>query len=398
MFSLLLAIIYVAFVSLGLPDALLGAAWPTMYMEFEVPVSFAGGISMIIAFGTIISSLQSDRLTKWLGTGKVTAISVLLTAVALYGFSISHAYWQLCLWAIPYGLGAGSVDASINNYAALNFPSSHMSWLHCSWGVGASLGPAILGYVLTIGGTWNTGYLYIAIFQFVLTTVLFLSLPLWNDRRKNGKNEQGESDHLDTPSLSLKQIIRLPSAKESLISFLCYCGIEATTSLWASTYLNIYKNVHEEAAATYASMFFIGITVGRAIGGFVTIKFTDDDMIKIGINVILIGIIALLIPYGTVLSVVGFVLIGLGCAPIYPAIIHSTPDYFGADLSQAIIGVQMASAYVGTMLMPPLFGLIANHIHVALLPIFLLALLGLMFYVYKQKLPFKRIADDKLNH
>ncbi|UUX34692.1 MFS transporter [Fundicoccus culcitae] len=384
MFNLLLAIIYLAFISLGLPDALLGAAWPTMYLEFGVAVSYAGVVSMIIALGTILSSLQSDRLTKKLGTGRVTALSVLLTAIALYGFSMSDSFWMLCLWAIPYGLGAGSVDASINNFVALNYASSHMSWLHCFWGVGASLGPAILGYVLTNEGTWNNGYFYIAVFQFILTAILFLSLPLWKD-----KKGEDASDTAPTQNLSLREILALPGAKASMITFLCYCGIEATTGLWASSYLFLYKNIPEDTAATYASLFFIGITVGRAIGGFVTMKFTDDQMIKYGISIILIGVMALLIPLGTTLSVIGFVLIGLGCAPIYPAIIHSTPDYFGADKSQAVIGVQMASAYVGTMLMPPIFGLIANHIHVALLPIFLVLLLGLMYVMHNQKMQFK---------
>ena len=228
MFQLLLAIIYLAFISLGLPDALLGSAWPVMYQEFSVPVSYMGIISMIIAAGTVVSSLMSDRLTKKLGTGKVTALSVLLTAIALFGFSISSSMWMLCLWAIPYGLGAGSVDAALNNYVALHYASRHMSWLHCMWGVGASVGPSIMGFALSHGQTWNAGYRYIAILQIVLTIVIFASLPLW----KKTPTASGESDADTGKVLSLHEIIRLAGAKEIMIAFFCYSVIEQTTGQW----------------------------------------------------------------------------------------------------------------------------------------------------------------------
>lgn len=380
MIHLLLAVIYFAFISLGLPDALLGSAWPTMYGEFGVPVSYAGIISMIIAIGTVISSLQSDRLTRKLGTGKVTAISVATTALALFGFSFSRSFWMLCFWAIPYGLGAGSVDASLNNYVALHYKSRHMSWLHCMWGVGASLGPSVMGYVLSDGQSWNAGYRYIAILQVVLTFVLFVSLPLW----KNRPEVQAEGGNASYGKvLSLKEIIRIPGAKEVMITFFCYCAIEQTAGLWASSYLTLYKGVEKETAASFASLFFIGITVGRALSGFLTIKLNDTRMIRLGEGIILLGIITMVLPLGEVTSLVGLIMIGLGCAPIYPCIIHSTPAHFGADRSQAIIGVQMASAYVGTCLMPPLFGLIANHISVALFPGYLFVVLLVMLVMYE---------------
>lgn len=385
MFQLLLAIIYLAFISLGLPDSLLGSAWPTMYQEFSVPVSYAGGISMIIAIGTIVSSLQSDRLTKKIGTGRVMVISVFLTTVALFGFSVSHSFAALCLWAIPYGLGAGSVDASLNNYVALHYSSRHMSWLHCMWGVGASLGPYVMGYALAGGDGWNTGYRYIAILQVVLTAVLLLSLPLWNRNTADSAESTDENDPKEP--LSLRQIIGIPGAKEVMLTFFCYCALEQTTGLWASSYLVLHWGLSAETAAGFASLFFIGITVGRALSGFLTMKFDDTQMIRLGQGFLFAGIVLLLLPLGKETALLGLILIGLGCAPIYPSIIHSTPAHFGKDKSQAMIGVQMASAYVGTCFMPPIFGLLANHINVSLLPVYLLTILIIMVVMYEKMLP-----------
>lgn len=379
MLHLLLGIIYLAFISLGLPDSLLGSAWPAMYREFAVPVSYAGGISAIISIGTVISSLQSDRLTKRLGTGRVTALSVLTTAVALFGFSVSHSFAALCLWAIPYGLGAGSVDASLNNYVALHYASRHMSWLHCMWGLGASLGPYIMGYALT-GGGWSTGYRIIALLQFALAAALLLTLPLWKTRAADAAGAER------LPPLPLKKVIRIPGAKEVMAVFFCYCAVEQTAILWASSYLALRWGLSAQEAASHASLFFVGITAGRALSGFLTLKFNDAQMIRLGQAVLLAGVLCLLLPFGTSSALTGLVLVGLGCAPVYPSIIHSTPDRFGADQSQAIIGIQMASAYVGTCLMPPLFGLIANHISVSLLPPYLLVLLAMMALMHERLL------------
>ena len=380
MVHLLLAIIYLAFISLGLPDALLGAAWPSMYPQFDVPVSYAGIISMIIALGTVVSSLQSDRLTKKLGTGKVTALSVLMTAMALFGFATSHSFGMLCLWAIPYGLGAGSVDASLNNYVALHYESRHMSWLHCMWGVGASAGPYIMGYALTAGWGWNSGYHIIAVLQIVLTAILLCSLPLWKQRPaevlQDGKVQ-------NVKALSIREVLQLAGAREILVCFFCYCALEQTTGLWASSYLTLHKGVSADTAASFASMFYLGITVGRALSGFLTMKLNDVQMIRLGEVIIGIGVLVMLLPFGQSLSLTGLILIGLGCAPVYPCVIHSTPAHFGADKSQAIIGIQMACAYVGTCLMPPVFGLIANHITVALLPVYLLLILAVMIVMHE---------------
>ena len=381
MFQLLLIIIYLSFISLGLPDSLLGSAWPTMYPQLGVPVSYAGIISMIIAVGTVVSSLQSDRLTRRFGTGKVTAFSVATTAVALLGFSVSSRFWQLCLWAIPYGLGAGSVDASLNNYVALHYKSKHMSWLHCMWGVGASAGPYIMGFVMTRGGSWNGGYRSIALIQVVLTAILFGSLPLWKGRPQI-RDEAGQE--VEAKPLSIKEVLKIRGVKEVLICFFCYCALEQTTGLWASSYLTLHKGVPAETAASFASMFFLGITIGRALSGFLTMKLSDVQMIRLGQGLIGCGIVIILLPLGAAVSLVGFVVIGLGCAPVYPCIIHSTPAHFGADNSQAIIGIQMACAYVGTCLMPPLFGLLANHISVALLPGYLIVILVLMVTMHER--------------
>ena len=388
MVHLLLVIIYLSFISLGLPDGLLGAAWPTVYQELAVPVSYAGIIAMIISAGTIISSLMSDRLTYKLGTGKVTAISVMMTAAALLGFSTCNAFWMLCLWAIPYGLGAGSVDASLNNYVALHYESRHMSWLHCMWGVGAAVGPYIMGHVLSVGKHWTLGYRGVGIIQIVLTVILFLSLPLWKERKDSNAVQQ----ETNAKPLTLFQIFKIPGAKEVMITFFCYCALEQTTALWASSYLTLHKGVPTETAAAFASIFFIGITAGRLLNGFLTIKFNDRQLIRGGEFIIFTGIVAMLLPVGKTVSLIGFILIGLGCAPIYPCIIHSTPENFGEDRSQALIGVQMASAYIGIFLMPPLFGLIANHINVALLPEYILIILILMACMHERML--RKVKGD----
>ena len=380
MFQLLLAIIYLAFISLGLPDSLLGSAWPTIYQELNVPVSWSGIVFMIIAIGTVISSLQSDRLTRKLGPGKVTLISVAMTAAALFGFSTCHSFIMLCLWAIPYGLGAGSVDAALNNYVALHFASRHMSWLHCMWGIGASVGPYIMGAALMGGKTWNQGYRVIGIMQTVLVLILFISLPLW---KKVASNSEGnEAPERKTP-LSLKEIFSLPGAKYAMLCFFAYCALEQTTGLWTSSYLVLSKGIDAGTAARFASLFFIGITVGRAINGFLSIRLSDEQMVRLGQILTLLGILCILLPLGTRIALAGFVIIGLGCAPVFPSLLHATPDHFGAANSQAIMGVQMACAYIGTSIMPPIFGWIAGHISIRLLPLYLMLLLALMFLMHE---------------
>ena len=373
----LIIIIYIAFVSLGLPDALLGAAWPIMQGELGVPVSYAGVLALIISTGTVISSLLSDRMTKWLSCGKVTAISAAMTAVALIGFSVSDSYWMLCLWAIPYGLGAGSVDAALNNYVALHYASRHMSWLHCMWGLGASVGPYIMGWALTGGMTWNAGYQYVALVQMAVVALLAFSLPAWKLPIADAET------NAPAKALKLSQIFSLPGAKQVMLMFFCYCAVEQTAGLWAASYMVSHNGISGEEAAGFASLFYLGITVGRLVSGFVTMKLNDKQMIRLGSGILAVGIAVMMLPFGTMATVAGLLLIGLGCAPIYPCVIHSTPDYFGPENSQAVIGVQMASAYVGICVMPPLFGLIANHISASLLPIYLAVILVVMVLMHE---------------
>ncbi len=376
MVSLLLAVIYLAFISLGLPDSLLGSGWPIMYPQFGVPVSYAGILSMIICIGTIFSSLQSDRLTRRFGAGKVTAVSVAMTALGLLGYSVSDSFWQLCLLSIPYGLGAGGVDAALNNYVAVHYASRHMSWLHCMWGLGAAIGPYIMSFALAGSDNWHLGYRYVGLFQVLLTIVLFVSIPLW-------KRRKWEPEEAKAQALSVRQVLAIPGAKQILFAFFCYCALEQTAILWGSSYLVLHAGMGEETAAAFGSLFLIGLTVGRAVSGFMTYKFNDTAMIRMGQAVIGLGVIIWLLPIGDVGALIGLGLIGLGCAPVYPCIVHSTPDHFGVERSQAVIGIQMAGAYVGILVMPPLFGLIANHITPALLPWYLLIILVVMVLAHE---------------
>lgn len=389
MVQLLLAVIYLAFISLGLPDALLGAAWPTMYPQMSVPVSYAGFVSMTISAGTIISALLSDRLTLRFGAGRVTATSVAMTAFALFGFSFSSQYWMLILFAIPYGLGAGGVDAALNNYVAVHYESRHMSWLHAMWGLGAALGPTVMGFALSHNQGWNWGYRYIAIIQVVLTAILIFSLPLWKTRTPELHEVTTESENQQESGaprkpLSLAQVLAIPGAKQIMIMFFCYCAIESTAMLWASSYMVLNHGIDTVTASTFASLFVAGITIGRFASGFMTMRFDDPTMIRIGQATVAAGVLVMFIPLPAHIGVfAGLIILGLGCAPIYPCVIHSTPTYFGADKSQAIVGVQMASAYVGSMLMPPVFGVIANTISIALFPLYIAVLLVLMVIMHE---------------
>ena len=382
MFSFILAIIYVAFISLGLPDSLLGSAWPVMRIEFGASLSSAGIISMIIAGGTVISSLLSDRLTRKLGTGLVTAISVAMTAVALFGFSISNQFWMLCLWAIPYGLGAGAVDAAWNNYVALHYASRHMSWLHCFWGVGASISPYIMSACLAQNGNWAMGYRSVSLIQVVLTIGLFLALPLWKAKRM-----QTPDDAPASKPLGLFGALRIKGVPFMLLTFFCYSVAECTTFFWAASYLVEFKGIAEATAARFASLAYLGITFGRFLNGFIADRVGDRNLIRIGGCVMLLGAIMVLLPVNVdFVALAGLLVIGFGCSPVYPSIIHSTPSNFGPENSQAIVGIQMAAAYTATTFFPPLFGVIAGATTIGLYPFWIAAYIVLML-----------IASEKLN-
>lgn len=371
MYLLLLAVIYLAFIGLGLPDSLLGSAWPTIRVEFGVPLSYMGMVSMIISGGTIFSGLMSERITKKFGTRIVTTVSTLLTAVALLGFSTTTDFYQMCLWAIPYGLGAGAIDAALNNYVALYYNSRHMSWLHCFWGVGTIISPYIMSYALT-RTVWTNGYRMVCYLQFSIVVVLLLTFPLWKINKGNKEIEE------NTEVLGLKGALKIKGVPYLLTGFFAYCAAEATTMLWASSYLEGTRGVSKDKAAALGALFFIGITVGRFLAGFITDKLGDNRSIRIGTAIALFGVICTAIPI-EIVTMMGFIIIGLGCAPVYPCIIHSTPANFGAENSQGIIGIQMASAYVGSTFMPPFFGLIANYVDLKLMPLYLAFFLILLF-------------------
>lgn len=372
MVALLIALIYLAFVSLGLPDSLLGSAWPVMQEQLGVPISYAGIVTITITVGTIVSSVLSNFLTKKLGAGLVTAISTVMTAVALLGFSLSTKFWQLIVWSVPFGLGAGGVDAALNNYVALHYSSKHMNWLHACWGVGALISPFIMGECLKTQFGWTGGYRTIFFVQIAIALLLFLSLPMW--RKSTAEQKQAQVKTVD--ALKVKGILPL------LMMFLTYCALEQTAALWASSYLVNVRHVQETTAATFGSLFFIGITFGRFVCGFVSNKIGDNKLIVVGSVVIAVGVACIIVPVSNpILCYIGLVLTGLGCAPIYPAIIHSTPSNFGEQNSQAIIGIQMACAYVGCALMPPLFGLISQK-YMAFYPYFLAIFLLLMVVMF----------------
>ena len=366
MYGLLLAVIYLAFVSLGLPDSLLGAGWPVIHTEIGVPISYAGAVSMITSCGTVVTALFTDRLVRRFGASIVTALSVLLSALSLFGFSVASSFGLLCLLAVPYGLAAGAVDAVLNNYVALHYSGRHMSWLHCFWGVGAAVSPYIMGYAISGGAGWHSGYLWVAAAQAVIAACVFASLPLW-------KKGQTDTEDTDAKSVGFAQILSICGVKPLLLSFFCYCALETTAGMWASTFLAEWRNVEEATAANFASLFYLGITAGRFVCGFLTERIGDKRMVRIGSVIVLAGMCAVALPVqSNVPALAGLLVIGLGCAPIYPCIVHSTPYSFGKAYSQSIIGMEMSAAYAGSCLMPPLFGLLAEHISMSLYPFFLL--------------------------
>ena len=377
MFSFLLPLIYVCFISLGLPDSLLGSAWPVLHEDIGVPMAYAGIISAVISAGTILSSLVCDRAVRWLGSGKITAISTAMTAAALLGFSFSRSFPMLVLWSIPYGLGAGGVDAVLNNYVALHYKAQHMSWLHCFWGLGASVSPYIMSFALIGLEDWSKGYLIVSVIQAAITLLIFLSLPMWKKTVEDKEDSVGKA-------LSMKEIFAIPGAKSCFVTFFAYCALEISASLWASSYLVQNRGVSPETASAFASLFYIGITVGRGVNGFLAMRFSDKVLIRVGLCIIGAGIALLVLPFHSAFALAGFVVMGLGCAPVYPCIIHMTPDTFGRDRSQAMIGIQMAFAYIGFLITPPLFGFIAECTTIALLPALLGALLILMVLMHER--------------
>ena len=380
MFSLLLALIYVSFISLGLPDSLLGSAWPQMQESLGVSLSLGGVISFLITASTILSSLMSHQVIQRFGTGGVTMCSVALTALALFGFSLSNSFFALCLWAIPYGLGAGSVDAALNNFVALHCKAKHMSWLHCFWGIGATGGPYIMGLCLSRGMGWQAGYRTISFLQMALTLILLLSLPLW--KKQELPLSGGETVRPQTPQWG--KLLKRPGVKAALTAFFFYSALELTTGLWGSSYMVAVRGISPETAAKWISLFYLGITAGRFFSGFLTLRFSDDTMVRLGEGTAIIGIILMILPLHNLFLCVGLILTGLGCAPIYPSLLHATPQRFGKSLSQSLMGTQMAISYLGSTTMPPVSGFLSEKISMGLYPILLLVF-ALMLTILTEK-------------
>lgn len=390
MVTLFLIVIYAAFISLGLPDSLLGVAWPVAQKEFGASLGDAGYVSMVISVGTVISSLLSSRLLKRFGTGKVTMVSVLMTALALLGLGFVPSFVFMILLAIPLGLGAGAVDSGLNEYVAEHYESRHMSWLHCFWGVGAMTGPLIMSQYIGMGIDWRKGYLTVAIIQFVLVAVLIATLPLWDKvaQRTNKKKEEEEggeapeAESVITPATSEKQgflaPLKIKGAKIALVSFFLYCGVEMTLGLWGSSFLISQKGIAAATAAQWVSFYWGGLTLGRLVSGFLAMKFNNQQMIRIGEITVLLGVVCLLLPLPDFVCLTGFVLVGVGCAPIYPCMLHETPVRFGKADAQSMMGFQMAICYTGSTLLPPFFGWIATNLNVSLLPVFLLVYIVIM--------------------
>ena len=362
----LLIIIYVTFISLGLPDAILGSAWPAMYLDLNSTIPAAGIMAMIVSGGTIISSLFSAKLIDKFGTSKVTTFSVLLTAAGLLGIAFTPNFFIMCLLGIPLGLGAGAVDSALNNFVALHYNAKHMNWLHCFWGVGATAGPIIMSFFLIKQSGWQTGYLLISFLQFILVIGLFFSLPLWK------KADRKEIAHGEKENTNLRSLIKIPGAKPALLGFFCYCAIEMIAGLWGSSYLVIHKGMSAATAAKWVAFFYMGITIGRFISGLMTMRLNNVIMIRIGQVFIILGAISMLMPYNNSFQVVGLMLLGLGCAPIFPSMLHETPNRFGRKVSQGIMGIQMATAYVGSTFMPPLVGYITNQIGFGIFPVIII--------------------------
>ena len=358
-----LLMIYLAFISLGLPDSMLGAAWPAMRLQWNAPLGQAGSISLVIAAGTVLSSLLSARVLKRFGTGRVTAASVLMTACALMGFSFAPAPGWLYLLALPLGLGAGSVDAGLNAYVAKNYKARHMNWLHCFWGIGATIGPAIMGAFVSRNNYWQGGYRTVSLIQFGLFVLLLLSLPLWRKEEGQQADEAGSSRR--------KGILKLPAVKWTLATFFLYCSLEVGAGLWCASFLVGTKGLLPARAAFWASLFYGGITVGRFLAGFLTLRLTGKQMIRLGGGLLLAGALLLFLPGES--AAAGMALMGLGCAPIFPTLLHETPIRFGQERAQELIGIQMASAYVGSTLAPAVLGQMANWFGIGIYPWFLLA-------------------------
>ena len=388
MISLLLAVIYLAFISLGLPDSLLGSAWPTMQIYFNVPSSYVGFVSMTIAAMTIISSLFTAKLVYHLTTKWVVIISIFLTIIGMFGFSIANSFYLLFIFAVPYGLGAGAIDASLNSFVANHYSARVMNFLHCFYGVGSIISPNIMGLALR-NGHFSDGYRYVSFIQMGILLICILSIPLW---LKVEKKEEQETKK----EIKIKDAIKIPGVVFALISFFSYCSGEATCFLWTSSFFNQTKDISKEMVASFGSLVFFGLMVSRIIAGFVSNKINDRNLIRIGIIIETIGILLISISSNNyIIAFIGFILIGIGMGPIYPSIQHMAPINFGKEASNTIISMQMASGYLGTTFMPMLFGILQKHLSMWIMPIYIT--IFLLLNIIMIEICYKKIKKQSLS-
>lgn len=377
MATALLIIIYIAFIGLGIPDSLFGTAWPAIYSEFELPISFGSFVTIIISCGTVLSSVISSKIISRLGTNKVSAYSTLLTALALLGFSFAPNLWVMCFWAIILGIGAGAIDVALNNYVAIHYSATHMSFLHCFYGVGVSVSPYILSLVIAGNFGWRGGYRIAFAIQLIITLLLFLSLPLWR-KAHGGENESEENTHKD---LSFGSVLKIPGVKMMCSLFIASCAIECTCGGWGSTFLVEYKHLPAEKAAQIIMIYYIGMTLGRFLSGVLAAKLHSWKIIKLGQIVLGLALLLLILPGGVYLCALGMFLIGLGNGPLFPNFNYLTPENFGSDISQSVIGIQMASAYIGIMIAPTLCGLLGQVFGMVIFPFYLIVFYAIMIPV-----------------
>ncbi len=382
MATALLAVIYLAFIGLGLPDSLLGSAWPVMHTDLGVSVSVAGFASIVALCGTVLSSLVSERMIKRFGTGPVAAISICLTIIGIAGISFTNSFYVLLALSIPLGIGGGTVDSALNNFVALNYEAKHMNWLHCFWGIGATGGPLVVSAFL-VSNNWRGAYRTIGLVLVGVVTVVIISLPLWKKvakkRLERGDAVQGEQakDLAPTPK---RVLLKLPGAPFAIMAFAAYCAVEYSAGLWASTYFVNVKNVTPDVAASWAAMYYFGIMGGRLISGFLAMKLSDRTLIRIGQAIAILGIIIIMLPLGGLFPVAGLLLAGMGCAPIFPSMLDATPKLFGEKYSQGMMGVQLAGAYIGGALLSPMFGWVSPVIGLEAWPVYLLAIAAVMIF------------------
>lgn len=377
MATALLIIIYIAFIGLGIPDSLFGTAWPAIYSEFELPISFGSFVTIIISCGTVLSSVISSKIISRLGTNKVSAYSTLLTALALLGFSFAPNLWVMCFWAIILGIGAGAIDVALNNYVAIHYSATHMSFLHCFYGVGVSVSPYILSLVIAGNFGWRGGYRIAFAIQLIITLLLFLSLPLWR-KAHGGENESEENTHKD---LSFGSVLKIPGVKMMCSLFIASCAIECTCGGWGSTFLVEYKHLPAEKAAQIIMIYYIGMTLGRFLSGVLAAKLHSWKIIKLGQIVLGLALLLLILPGGVYMCALGMFLIGLGNGPLFPNFNYLTPENFGSDISQSVIGIQMASAYIGIMVAPTVCGLLGQVFGMVIFPFYLIVFYAIMIPV-----------------